>query len=50
MDYSTKSYNDRMKEEAEFNRQGCIQFILLFLLIIIGLVIYSVFIGDAAFE
>ena len=32
MDYSTKSYNDRLADEKRYNRQGCLRFILYFLL------------------
>lgn len=35
MDYSSKSYNDRLREQRDFNRQGCLQFILFFLLMAI---------------
>jgi hypothetical protein len=43
MDYSSKSYNDRLREQKEFERQGCIQFILLFLLmaVCIALIAWS---------
>ena len=34
MDYSMKSFKQKKYEEKEFNRQGCIQFLLFFLIMI----------------
>ena len=43
MDYSTKSYNDRLKEKKDFEMHGCIQFILffIFMAIVIAIIAWS---------
>ena len=43
MDYSSKSYNDRLEEQYRFNRNGCLQFILLAILmaICIAIIVWS---------
>lgn len=47
MDYSSKSYNDRLREQKEYDRQGCIQFILFFLLMALCITLCAIFAGDA---
>jgi hypothetical protein len=47
MDYSSKSYNDRLREQYRFNRNGCIQFLLFFLMMAIGMILCAIFSGDA---
>jgi len=46
MDYSSKSYNDRLREQKEFDRQGCIQFIFFFLLMAVSAALCIIFAGD----
>ena len=41
MDYSSKSYNDRLREQKEYDRQGCIQFILFAVLMAICIAIVA---------
>ena len=43
MDYSTKSYNDRLREQEEQDKQGCFQFILfiIFMAICIAIIAWS---------
>jgi len=47
MDYSSKSYNDRLREQREYDRQGCIQFLLFLLLMAVCIILCSIFAGDA---
>ena len=42
MDYSMKSYKQRKYEEKEFNRQGCIQFLWFFILMVICIAFIAV--------
>jgi hypothetical protein len=41
MDYSSKSYNDRLREQYRFNMNGCLQFILFAILMAICIAIIA---------